>query len=144
MAQSILIRKADGTFEFLKSDGSGRLEAAISGISVALPVDLQFHDIAAEDTPIASGTGDLQGKGAEANLELVGFQMVENAATPADARVRLHKGTANTDPILFDVTLSPRESTSEFITFGIKAAEGIYIDRVSGTTQITLFTRVVA
>ena len=33
MAQSILIRKADGTFEFLKSDGSGRLEAAISGIT---------------------------------------------------------------------------------------------------------------
>ena len=123
--------------------GKDAFKITHSDADIAIPTDLQFHGLAAEDTPIASGTGDLQGKAAEADLELVGFSMVENAATPASARVRLHKGTANTDPVLFDVTLAPGESVREYFSFGIKAAEGIYIDRVSGTTQITLFSRVV-
>ena len=114
-----------------RSDGANILLTANVSINTAIPV------------PIASGTGDLQAVAATAGLQLMGFSITEDAATAATARLRLHHGTANTDPELFDVTLAPGESAREFISEGIAVADGLYLDRVSGTTRLTLYVRTV-
>lgn len=114
----------------------------VMGSAIALPVDIQYHDFASEDTPLGASAVSEQGKAAATGLELIGFSITET--NDADAKVNIHKGTANTDPLLFSVTLAPSESAREYFAFGIKSAGGIYIDRVSGATDVTLFTRVVA
>ncbi|HYE85973.1 MAG TPA: hypothetical protein VEA16_06440 [Vicinamibacterales bacterium] len=93
-------------------------------------------------TAIASGTGDAQAITAVAGTILLGFSITENAGTPAAARVRLHLGTDNTGTELFDVTLAASESVREwFGASGPDISTGLYMDRVSGTTRLTIYTR---
>lgn len=95
--------------------------------------------------PVASNTADEQAIAAATGLRLVGWSVTEGAATPSDARIRLHHGTANSGPELFDVTLSPGESAREWFDLGgIAVPNGVFVDRVSGTTRLTLYVRVVA
>ena len=101
--------------------------------------------VAATSTVVASGTVDVQGIAATANLRLVGFSMTEDAATAAAAELSLRHGTLVTDPEIFGITLAANESMRDwFSPDGIAVANGIFIDRVSGTTKMTLFTKVVA
>jgi hypothetical protein len=99
---------------------------------------------AATAAPVASGTADVQGVAASPNLRLVGWSVTEDAATAAAAQVRLTHGTATTDPELFDITLAADQSTREFFgPDGIAVPNGVFVDRVAGTTKLTLFTKAV-
>lgn len=100
---------------------------------------------AATSTPVASGTADAQGIAAAAGLRLIGFSVAETAATAADAELVLRHGTLATDPILCRITLSPDESARDwFGPDGIAVASGVFVDRVTGTSELTLFTKVVS
>lgn len=92
---------------------------------------------------VASGTTDAQGIAAQAGLRLMGFSVTEDAATAAAAEVALRHGTLATDTELFGVTLVANESVREFFLLGgIDAPNGIFVDRVSGTTKLTLFYKI--
>lgn len=90
-------------------------------------------------TVTASGAASVQGIAPQPGLRLTGFSITEDAATPAAARVRLRHGTDGTGPEMFDIKLSADQSTRESFAPGIAAQGGIYIERVTGTTRITLF-----
>lgn len=94
-------------------------------------------------TPVSAGTADVQGIAAVANLRLMGFSVTEDAGTPAAAEVVLRHGTSATDPIIARIKLAPDESTSDapFGTQGIAVASGVFVDRVSGTTELSLYHR---
>lgn len=93
-------------------------------------------------TVIASGTGDETGLAAASNLRLMGFSICETASVPALAHLILRHGTSATDPIISQIKLAPGESIRDwFGDQGIAVASGVYIDRVTGTTQVTLYHR---
>jgi len=119
-------------------------ETRTDGANILLVAEASLPD-GSTAFPVVSGTGDVQGITAFATLRLVGFSITEDAVTPSDARVRLHHGTNNTGPELFDITLSPGESAREWFDLGgISVPSGVFVDRVSGTTRLTLYGRAVS
>lgn len=95
---------------------------------------------AATTTPVASGTGDAQILPATANLRLLGFTSKEDTGS-ASAEFVLRHGTSASDPPLAHVTLGSNESTRDwFGPGGMIASSGIYLDRISGTTEISIQT----
>lgn len=117
-----------------------RYVLAAALITVFLVVGASAIDIVA--TVVASGTADTQGVAAAANLRLCAFSVTEDAGSPAVARVRLRNGTADTDPEMFDIQLSASQSARmQFFPTCIPAHSGVFVDRVSGTTRLTLYTR---
>jgi hypothetical protein len=152
MAVGILLQMASNVKKFLEWKGTGgaghvlltdETGAAIT-TSTGVPVNVTGA-VAAQSTVVASGAGNLQGVAAAANLRLLGYSITENGATAADARMSIRHGTGTGDPEFFDVMLSPGESLREwFGPDGIAMASGIYINRTSGTTKVTLFWKVVA
>lgn len=104
---------------------------------LAVPVAAAGPNITA--TVVTSGSGDTQGVAAATGLRLVGFSITEDAG--AVARLRLRNGTSTAGTELFDVQLAAGESAREwFGTTGPKCASGLFVDRVSGTTRLTLYT----
>lgn len=84
-------------------------------------------------------SADQQGVAAATGLRLIGFACRESAATAAAATFILRHGTLATDPVIAPVELSANESTREWWWPGIDAPNGIFIDIVAGTIDITLF-----
>lgn len=88
---------------------------------------------------VAAGTGDAQvvtGKG-----RLLGFSARESAGTPAAASFILRDGTsASGTPIVF-VNLAASETLNGDYggINGIEFANGLYLDRVSGTTDLSVY-----
>ena len=109
------------------------------------PIDQQEPlDVAATLTEVDSGTGDVQGIAAADNLRLVGYSITEDAGTPAAAELSLRHGTLATDPEIFGITLTADQSVREGLwKDGIGVPNGVFIDRVSGTTKLTLFSKIV-
>lgn len=92
---------------------------------------------------VASGTGDTAIVAATASLRLIGFACKEDAGSPAAAEFILRHGDDAADPILIPVKLAAGESRADwFGPDGIACASGIFLDRVTGTTQVTIFTKV--
>jgi hypothetical protein len=74
----------------------------------------------------------------------MGFSVRETTGTAA-AVLNLHHGTSNAGPILVTVSLGASESAREWYgPDGIAAASGIYLDRVSGTSQVSVYSKVVS
>lgn len=97
--------------------------------------------MAATATPIAAGAGSVQALAAAAGLKLVGYAVLETAA--ATAAIQLHHGTdATSGSPLLDVKASLAASGVLRVTFPspIACAAGIYLERVSGATQLVLYT----
>ena len=119
-----------------------------NSMSVAIASDqglLPVTPAACTPNTITSGTGDTAVVAATAGLRLMGFACQEDAGTPAAASFYLRHGDDATDPILIPVKLAASESRADwFGPDGIAAASGIYLDRVTGTTQVTVFTKVLA
>ena len=114
------------------------------GANILLVTEASLPD-GATAFPLVSGTSGIQGITAFATLRLVGFTITEDASTPAEARVRLHHGVNNTSPELFDIVLTPKQSIREWFDIGgIAVPNGVFIDRVTGTTRITLYARAVS
>ena len=101
-------------------------------------------DVAATPTVIASGTADVQGIAATNNLRLVGYSITEDADPAAAAELSLRHGTLATDPEIFGITLTADQSVREGLwKEGIGVPNGVFVDRISGTTRLTLFTKTV-
>lgn len=67
---------------------------------------------------------------------LVGFNIVEDAV--GSAEVVLHAGSDATDPQL-RLKLEAGETWIEFPSDSLQFRDGIYIERVSGTTDVFLY-----
>lgn len=93
-------------------------------------------------TSVTSGTGDVQVIAATPGLTLYGFSLTESAASAAAAEVSVRHGTAATDPELFGVTLGADQSTSDMWQKGVSIPNGLFLDRITGTTKFTAFTRI--
>lgn len=97
--------------------------------------------IAATPTSVGSGTADAQVIAATPNLRLLGFSGKEDAATPAEAEFVLRHGTSAAGTPLAHVNLGPNESIRDwFGPGGMAVASGIFLDRVSGTTDLVVHT----
>jgi hypothetical protein len=103
-----------------------------AALAAATPVDA--GDEAATDEAIA---------GAATGLRLIGFSARETTAA-AVAVFNIRHGTSNAGAILVSVSLGPNESAREWYgPDGIAAASGIWLERVSGTIQVTGYSKVV-
>ncbi len=103
---------------------------------------LPLQGASATATVVASGTADVQGLAAQTRLtRLCGYSITEKAGAAAEVIIRAGTSTAGT--ALADVTLSAGESTREglWCEDGPVVTSGIFVDRVSGTTTLTLYTR---
>lgn len=90
----------------------------------------------ATDDP--SDTGDSAAVAAATGLRFTGFSCKEEASGPAEFIIR--HGDDAADPIITRVTLNSGESRSEGPSdSGIACPDGIFIDRVSGTTSVTIY-----
>lgn len=80
---------------------------------------------------------------AATGLRLIGWTIKENAG--ASAEVILYNGTASTGVIVMDRTILANESFTDFMDVdGINMALGIFMQRISGNTVVTLYTKAVA
>lgn len=108
-------------------DPSGVAVSSVNGAAVA--------------TEVASGTADAQAVAALASLRFLGFSVRENAAGAAEFIIR--HGTQATDPPLAFVKLAAGESVREWYgPQGLVATNGIFVDRVSGTTHLVVYSTV--
>lgn len=90
-------------------------------------------------TVVATGTADAQAIAATANLRVHTIIVKESAVTPAAAVVIIRHGTTATDPIVAELDLIANgEKELNFTERGLALASGIFIDRVSGSTQLAL------
>lgn len=121
-------------------DGSGNVQALKTGTD-----GTARNEIADGATPVelASGTGDAQAIAAAAGLRLFGFSVRENAGGAATAI--LYHGTANTDPpIAFLSLASGAVQIQWFGDKGIAIPNGLFVDRLSGTTHFSFWKGVVS
>jgi hypothetical protein len=78
-----------------------------------------------------------------AGTRLLGFSARETTAS-AGALFNLRRGVSNSDPILVTVSLGVGESTRDWYgPDGMAAVEGIWLERVTGTIQVTGYYKVV-
>jgi hypothetical protein len=91
-------------------------------------------------TEVSSGTGDVQVLAADNHNRLTGFSCRENAGTPAAAEFIIRNGTSTSAPAVAFVRLNASESVREYFGEGIQCPKGIFIDRISGTTHLTVYS----
>lgn len=78
-----------------------------------------------------------------AGTRLLGFSARETTSA-AGAQFNIRRGVSNTDPILVTVSLGVGESTRDWYgPDGLAAVEGIWLERVSGSIQVTGYYKVV-
>ena len=92
-------------------------------------------------TTVAAGTTDEAGLAATAGLRLMGYSVRETAA--AVATLNIEHGTANSAPIMAAINLAASASAVQwFGPQGLPCAGGIWIERLTGTTQVNLITTI--
>lgn len=92
-------------------------------------------------TTIASGTGDEAGKAAATGLRLMGLSIRETAA--GAATLNIEHGTANSSPVLDAINLAASASVTHwFGPQGLPCDDGIWIERLTGSTQVNLITAI--
>jgi hypothetical protein len=126
-------------------DGSGNIQSVRTGTDGSERVEIMDGATPVDATPVevASGTGDAQAIAAATGLRLFGFSVRENAAGAATAI--LYHGTANTDPpIAFLSLASGAVQIQWFGDKGIAIPNGLYVDRLSGTTHFSFWKGVVS
>lgn len=92
-------------------------------------------------TVLAAGTADAAAVAATPNLRLIGFSAVETAGAAASFSIQEGTSTDLTKELM-GVTLTANESTREFPPDGIPCPGGIWVDRITGTTRITIYYRI--
>lgn len=92
-------------------------------------------------TTIASASGDEAGIAATAGLRLMGVSVRETAA--GVATLNIEHGTANSSPIMVAFNLAAAGSDMQwFGPQGLPCAGGIWIERLTGSTQVNLITTI--
>lgn len=123
---------ADGTFNEADAASGKRIPIADPQLAAATAVDCG-NEAATDEAIAAAGAG----------TRLMGFSARETTGT-AGALFNIRHGTANTDPILATVSLGASESAREWYgPDGLAAASGAWLERVSGTIQVTGYVKVV-
>lgn len=104
---------------------------ASEGIGQAASYDLNAGLTADADAAVAAATG----------LRLMGFAARESAGSPAVATFQIvHGATGASGDAIVPVELAANGSTFQwFGPQGIAVADGISIDHVAGTVDVTLF-----
>ncbi len=96
---------------------------------------------AATPTAVASGTADAQAVAAATALRLMGYSVRESAGTPAVAALNLRHGTLDSDPLVELIELAADESYGMwFGPNGIDVPNGVFVERVTGETEIVIHT----
>lgn len=91
-------------------------------------------------TAVASGTADVAAVAAADGRRLFGFSCRESDGTPAAAEFIIRHGVADTAPAVIFVNLAANGSQTEWFGFdGLPFQNGIFVDRISGTTEISLW-----
>jgi hypothetical protein len=92
-------------------------------------------------TTVTAGTGDEAGLAAAAGLRLMGLSVRETAG--AVATLNVEHGTANSSPIMDAINLAAAGTVTHwFGPQGLPCAGGIWIERLTGTTQVNLITTI--
>lgn len=129
-------RDGSGTTQDILTTSTGLLQTEVQGSGAhAATTATAFLAISADQPAAVAAT---------AGLRLMGFMLAEQAAATAEFRI-MHGATVGGATNLYTVKLASGESTSEWMGIvGIACAAGLTIDRVSGTADVTLFTKVLA
>jgi hypothetical protein len=94
-------------------------------------------------TTITAGTTDAQAIAATTDLRLMGWSVRESAGSPAAATLNLRHGTSASDPVVAGINLAASGVDSQwFGPQGLPADAGIYLDRLTGNTTVTLLTAI--
>ena len=94
---------------------------------------------------VASGTDDVQGLTAsggdkDAFARLCGFSIAETAESAAVAEVILHHGTSSSGArIMAPINLAADGFGTFWYPPGIPVPQGIYVNRVSGTSELVFY-----
>lgn len=89
---------------------------------------------------VASGTGDTAIIAADPRLKLWGFTVAETASSAVAAEVAIRHGTSSSDPLLAArMNLDANGFDGWWFGQGISCANGIFIDRIAGTTELVLY-----
>lgn len=92
-------------------------------------------------TTVVAGTTDVAGVAATANMRLCGYSIRETAAAVATVDIS-HGGAAGT--IIAAENLAASVSVFRwFGSEGIPVSSGVWIERLTGTTQVVIITKVV-
>lgn len=92
-------------------------------------------------TSVSAGTGDEAGVAAAFGLHLMGYSIRETAA--AAATVNIEHGAAGSSPVMDAVNLAASTSASRwFGPGGLPCFNGVFIERLTGTTEVHLITTV--
>ena len=90
-------------------------------------------------TTVAAGTGDEAGVAAAHGLRLMGLSVRETAG--AVATLNIEHGAAASSPIVDAINLAAAGSiTHWFGPQGLPCSSGVYVERLTGTTQVNLIT----
>lgn len=92
-------------------------------------------------TTIAAGTGDEAGIAAATNLRLMGYSIKETAGAVATLLLR-HGATVSGDVIANENFAAAGSETRWFGPQGLPVDSGVFIERLTGTTAVTLWTTV--
>lgn len=128
-------------------DGSGNTQDILTttaGVQIVEPQGTGIN-VAATAAPFVGLAADQPAAvAAAAGLRIVGYMLAEQAAAAAEFRI-MHGATVGGATNLYTVKLASGESTSEWMgEAGIACPNGLTIDRVSGTADVTLFHKTVA
>ncbi len=97
--------------------------------------------LVAAATEVASGTTDAQGITGTWNKVLTGFSVAESAAPAAAAEVILRHGTTDAAAMLVaPINLDANGFGQYVLDPPVVVSSGVYVDRVSGTTTLVLYT----
>lgn len=92
-------------------------------------------------TTVTAGTGDEAGVAATHGLRLMGYSVRETAA--AAATLNIEHGTANSSPVMAAINLAASAGDVQwFGPQGLPCSGGIWIERLTGTTQVNLITTI--
>lgn len=106
-----------------------------------------LNDPSADVTFVASAAADADAAvAANAGLRLLGYSVKESAGAPAAAELNIvhgATGAAGTNIGAHHDLAANGEKERWFGRDGIKVPNGISIDRIAGSTEVTLYTRTV-
>lgn len=84
---------------------------------------------------VPTGTGNVQIGG---GMPITGILAIETTGSAA-AGFSLHDGTATGDPVVFIYNLT--QGASVFVPVVHEVVNGLFLQRVSGSTQLVIYTR---
>ena len=94
-------------------------------------------------TAVSTGNTGTAAVSATANMRILGYCVRESSGTPALANLTIRHGATNSDTVLAPITLLASTSlVAWFGPQGIPVPSGIYVDRTTGNSTVSLYTAI--